>query len=594
MKDTSSGARHQKKIIHYLVPYTLRMFAGFIIKFLGTIMDLLLPWILAHIIDDVIPEKDIRRVMAWGGAMALCSVFAIIGNVVANTMASQVARNVARKLRYDLFARICSLSNAQVDAYSIPTLISRMTIDTYNVQQMLGMMQRIGVRAPILLIGGIIVTVSLDPVLTMVLIGTLPFIISLVFLVSKKGVPLFLKAQETMDVVIRKVRESVAGIHVIKALSKDDYEKNAFYRANMEAMQAEKKAGSTMAVINPAMNLFLDIGLAGIVLLGASRINEGLTEVGKMIAFLTYFTIILNALLTITRIMTVYTKAVASGRRIQEILNLEGEIDPFLPREERQKTGKGQKKESSSHVEFSHVSFSYTGRENHISDISFALKQGESLGIIGSTGSGKSTLASLLMGFYPVREGEIRINGRNINTYEKGELREMFGAVFQNDVLFADSIVENIRLGRDIEYADIESAAVCAMAEGFISEKEGGFDAWLSIHGSNLSGGQKQRLLISRALAGKPEILILDDSSSALDYRTEALLRKAVETHYKNTTKVIMAQRVSAVMSLDHILVLEDGEMAGYGTHEELLKSCPVYQEISRIQLGGGADERQS
>lgn len=575
-----------KKVFQYLKPYMFRMVVGFAIKFLGTIMDLLLPWILAYMIDDIIPLKDMGKIIYWGFVMLVCSFFAIAGNILANVMASRVARNTTVKIRYDLFVKITHLSSFQVDTYSVPTLISRMTTDTYNVHQMLGMMQRIGVRAPILLIGGIMVTFTLDPVLTLVLIATLPFIIGVVTFVSKKGIPLYALLQIKMDEMVRKVRELVSGIRVVKALSKTEYEKEKFGEINLSIVQTERKAGNTMAVINPTMNLFLNIGLVFVILVGAYRVNSGLTAVGKIVAFLTYFTIILNAMLTITRIFTVYSKAIASANRIREILDCE----EALTVEKSLEIFPGHTG-NEYHVEFNRISFSYNKNENNISEISFQLKQGESLGIIGSTGSGKSTIIQLLMRLYDVDSGQILINGRDVKFIEKDELSQMFGVTFQNDVLFKDTIMENIRLGRDLTDEQVRRAAELALANEFIEEKADGYQADLSIKGANLSGGQKQRILIARALAGNPEILILDDSSSALDYRTDMLLRRAIETYMKKTTKIIIAQRVSSVMSLDHILVLEDGEMIGYGTHDELMTNCELYQEISRMQMGGEAHE---
>ncbi len=582
-----------KMLIQYLKPYMMRMSLGFLIKFIGTIMDLLIPWVLAHIIDDIIPLNDIKQVLLQAALMLFFAFCAVAGSVIANTMAARVSRDITRTIRHDLFKKICYLSSAQVDAYSVPTLISRMTTDTYHVHHMLGMMQRIGVRAPILLIGGILTTLSLDLPLTLVLIFTMPFIAAVVVYVSKKAVPLYAQLQKKADVMVRKVREVIGGIRVIKALSKEDFEQNRFTEINKDVIQSEKKAGNTMAVANPTVSLLFNIGLVLIIIVGAYRVNAGLTEVGKIIAFLTYFTIILNALLTLNKIFTVYSKAIASANRIQEILNTEEDL--VVESLEEAESAKKEESPAEYHIEFNQVSFKYnkTGKEgegedqNNIKAIDFRIKRGQSLGIIGSTGAGKTTIVNLLMRFYDISEGEIKIEGRNIKTIDKGELSRMFGVTFQNDILFEDTIYENIRLGRALSEEAISEAAEYALAKEFIEDRGNSFSEGLSIKGANLSGGQKQRVLISRALAGKPEILILDDSSSALDYKTDAMLRRALNVHFANTTKIVIAQRVSSVMSLDQILVIEDGEQIGYGSHEELMQSCEAYQEISRMQMGG-------
>jgi ATP-binding cassette subfamily B protein len=377
--------------------------------------------------------------------------------------------------------------------------------------------------------------------------------------------------------MVRVVRENAAGIRVIKALSKTEDEKRHFDSVNKQLIQSEKKASMTMASISPAMNLLLNMGLTLVVLVGAMRVNGGLGEVGEIVAFTSYFTIILNAMMTITRIFTMYSKASASANRIGEVLSTP---------EEMTAQPETQVVSQDDHIVFDHVSFSYGKKEDNLTDIDFSIKRGETLGIIGPTGAGKSTIAQLLLRFYDVDKGEIRIGGRNIREFDPGALREKFGVVFQNDVLFEDTIAENIRLGRKIEKESLEKAAKYAQAADFIAEREG-YGSELAIKGANLSGGQKQRVLIARALAGDPEILILDDSSSALDYKTDASLRNDIRTHYSHTTTILIAQRVSTVMRCDHIMVLDDGKMVGYGTHAELMESCELYKEIERIQMGG-------
>lgn len=566
-----------KKVIRfYLRPYYGRMTIGFIIKFVGTIMDLCLPWILAYMIDTVIPRGAKDRIYLWGLVMLVCSVLAFTLNVLANRMASKVARDTTEAVRHDLFEKIMWLSNARTDAFTKPSLISRLTTDTYNVHQMLGRVQRLGVRAPILVIGGVLVTLTLDPVLTLVLVSVMPLTAFITYYFSKKSIPMYSALQEAVDRFVRLIREDIAGIRVIKALSKTAYEKERYDALNRKVVAKEKRAGITMAVVNPSMNLFLNLGLVLVVLVGALRVNRGLSEVGKILAFLTYFTIILNAMMNISKMFVIISKAVASADRIMEIID--------VPRELLVETCGRQLREGA-YIRFEDVTFSYNKTTPNLSNISFSLQKGKTLGIIGATGAGKSTLAALLMRFYDADSGAIYIEGKDIRSIPVEALRTKFGVVFQNDTLFDASITENVRLGRELTDADIREAVTHAKAKEFVEEAGRGYEDHVNIRGANLSGGQKQRILIARALAARPDILILDDSSSALDYKTDAALRRALSEHYADTTKIIIAQRVSSIMHADSIMVLDEGQMIGYGVHEELLEKCAVYREIRDSQM---------
>lgn len=568
-----------KKILtYYLAPYYRRMAFGFFIKFAGTILDLLLPWTLAHMIDFVIPTGHRDRIFLWGGFMVLCSILAAYLNITANRMASRVASDTIYTVREDLFAKVMYLSHEDTDRLTRPSLISRLTSDTYYVHQMLARIQRLGVRAPILLIGGVIMTMVLDPVLACVLLATMPPLALVVVFVSKKGIPLFSSLQAKVDGFVRLVREDIAGIRVIKALSKENYERERFDKINREVVEAERKATMTTAVSNPAMNIFLNLGLVGVIIVGAYRVNAGTSEVGKILAFMTYFTIILNAMMSISRMFVMISKAAACAGRIVQVLDTQDERETgILP-----ECGHGIR---DSHIEFDHVSFSYHKTQDSITDISFSLKQGETLGIIGSTGSGKTTVINLLMGFYPSYRGKICIHGQDIQTMDSRQLRHRFGVVFQNDMIFEDTIFENINMGRGLSNNQTQKALHYARAGEFVAEK-GGLNERLDIRGANLSGGQKQRILIARALAARPEILILDDSSSALDYKTDAALRQELKNHFQDTTCIVIAQRVSSVMNADHILVLEEGKEIGYGNHDYLMEHCMVYREIAGSQMG--------
>ena len=573
----------QKILTYYLKPYYFRMSVGFIIKFVGSIMDLCLPWILAYMIDTIIPIKDKGQIYLWGLMMIVCSFLAVSFNVIANRMASKVARDTTEHIRNDLFEKVMYLSDSYMDTYTKPSIMSRLTTDTYNVHQMIGRIQRLGVRAPILLIGGIIVTLTLDPVLACVLIITLPFLAWIMIKVSRRSIPMYTKLQQSIDRFVRIVREDISGIRVIKALSKEDYERNRFESINNEVVGEEQKAGMVMAVIDPSVSVIMNLALVGVLIVGAFRVNSGLSEVGKILAFMTYFTIILNAMISISKMFVILSKAIASANRIDTILELEDDMEVV----EALKTYEDKQKY---HVVFENVSFAYNkGEEDDLKDISFEVKQGETLGILGGTGAGKSTIVNLLLRFYDVKQGRILINGRDIKSIPLQELRSKFGVAFQNDMIFEDTILENVNLGRDLSEEEIEEALLYARAKEFVDQKTNNLEEALDIKGANLSGGQKQRILIARALAAHPEILILDDSSSALDYQTDAMLRQELSMHFKKTTKIIVAQRVSSVMQADHIIVLEEGRMIGYGRHEQLLAQCESYRQISASQMGGVA-----
>jgi len=544
-------------------------------KLFGTILELFIPYILAHIIDDITPLRDMRQVIMWGIIMFLCAFFAMSANIFANRTAAAVARDATRMIRHDLFEKILYLSNRQVDDMTIPSLISRMTSDTYIIHRMIGMIQRLGIRAPIMILGGLVVTTTLDPALAAVLAAVIPFLGIVVFTISKKGLPMFKELQESMDEMVRVVRENASGIRVIKALSKTDYESARFDYVNKNVVKKENRANMTMALNSPVMNILLNAGLVAVIILGAYRVNMGLSAVGKIMAFLTYFTMILQAVMGINRIITHSSRAIASANRLSEVLEAESEIIPMEIPDSK----------SDYHVEFKNVSFSYEQVEDNLSDISFELKKGQTLGIIGPTGAGKSTIAALLMRLYDIDKGNILIDGKDIRSMDIKELRSRFGVVFQNDAVFKNTIGGNIKLNRAIKEEDAVMAAKSAQAYDYIMEA-GGFLHDIEARGTNLSGGQKQRLLISRALAGNPDILILDDSSSALDYRTDMELRKAIHENYADSTTIIIAQRVSSVRNCDMILVIDEGKTVGYGTHEELISNNELYIEIHNLQVG--------
>ena len=567
-----------KRIMEFIRPLYRRIAWGLFIKFLGTISELFLPWILSYMIDDVIPLKRMDLILAWGGAMLGASVVCIAGNVVANRNAAAVARDSTRAIRHALYEKITYLSDAQIDAIGVPSLVSRLSTDTYNLHHMVGVVQRMGVRAPILVIGGILMTLTLDVPMTLVLAATVPLIGILVTMVSKKGAHIFRELQNAIDGLVRVIRENITGARVIKVLSMNDYEIGRFAQQNREVSSREVHANVVMGMGRPIMNTLLYIGQAAVICEGASRVHSGAAEPGSIVAFLSYFTIIANAMMGVTRLFVVLTRSAASANRVSEILELPEDLTvQALPAPEK----------SEYHIEFRDVSFSYSKRRPTIEHVSFALRRGESLGLIGATGSGKTTIIKLLMRFYDVDEGQILIDGHDVRTIEPEVLHTMFGVAFQNDNVFSDTMRENILLGRKLSDEDINRAIRDAQAAGYISELPNGLDEHLNTQGANLSGGQRQRLLIARALAGKPDVLVLDDSSSALDYRTDANLRRALSKGYSDATSILVASRVSSIAHCTQILVLDEGKIIGQGTHEQLLATCREYQEIARTQMGG-------
>ena len=567
-----------KWIFEYLKPLTKRIAVGISIKTVGTLAELMIPFLLSYILEHVIVTNEVKGIVFFGVIMALCAVVAAAGNVIANRMAAKTTMMFSTQMRKELFSKTLCLSPRSTDRFTIPSLESRITSDTYNVQNFIGMMQRMGIRAPILLLGGTLITMLMDVKLALVMLATLPLIFIVVYSISRLGVPLYTKVQQSVDGMVRVVREDAQGIRVIKALSKVDYENDRYDKANLTLKRNETKAGTIMGIVNPVMTLLMNLGIVAVVLASAYFVDKKTSSSTTVIAFMQYFTLISMAMMSLSRMFVMYTKCAASAKRISLVMEEKNELSLF------EDDGKG---DENIHISFENVSFSYLGKKDNLKNISFSLKKGESLGIIGPTGSGKSTVLRLLMRFYDANSGKIRINGRDVRSYKKEELAAMFGVVFQNDFIYADTIEENIRFGRDISGEDISEAAKIAQAHDFISSFPEGYGHGVSTGGTNLSGGQRQRLLISRAIAAKPEILILDDSSSALDYKTDANLRGALRGALPSSTVITVAQRVSSVKNCELILVIEDGEIIGSGRHEELLLSCPEYKEISDSQMGG-------
>ena len=578
----------------YLRKHRFRLAGVMAIKLTGTVVELLIPYVMEHLIDHVVPTKQLVSVLLWGCAMILLALTVRFLNINANRLSVKTAKEGAWEIRRDLFHSAMYLSGSQMDEVGLPSLISRMTSDSYNVQSFMQSMQTIGIRAPIMLLGGIGITLVMDTGLSMILCIMAPVMIALVIFISLKGIPLYDQVQRGMDGIVRVMRENITGIRVVKALSRENHEIERFSGANAETARRDIKAGMVMALPGPLVTLLLNVvGLTLVVLVGARRVNEGLTEPGVILAFLTYFNMILMGVMGLNRIFMMMSKANASARRIAEVVGA-GDLLLPLPETEAARTDRA------GYVVFDHVSFSYDSeaqdtraedfagsvRQKCLEEIDFEIPRGGSLGIIGATGSGKTSIINLLMRFYDPQEGHVFVDRRDVRSYSREDLRRKFSVVFQNDMVFADTIRENITFGREMTEEAVRLAARDAMAREFVENYEDGYDHRAVIHGANFSGGQKQRLLIARALYGKPDILVLDDSSSALDYRTDAQLRKAIRENHAPLATIVIAQRVSSIMSLDQVIVLEEGRMIGRGTHEELLRDCPVYREIHETQMG--------
>lgn len=523
----------------------------------------------------------------WGVIMVLCSFGAWLLNTIANRMASRTASLAIRSIRQDLFTRSLTLSARQIDNLGVSSLESRLTSDTYIVHRLLSATLRMGIRSIMLFLGGVIFCLILSPRLSLVLLALVIPLVLVVRTVFRKAVPLFRRVQQKIDDMVQVIRENIRGIKVSKALDKTEYEQGRFAVANEEVQTAEIEAIDQIAKMSPSVNLILFSGVALVLIYGARLVNDGLIQTGTVMAFLSYFIQITNSLMAMNRMVNVYNRAVASEKRIAEVLALPTDANQVVAADQIQRLPDPDPQVPE--VEFRNVSFSYLGQRADLNQISFQLFPGETLGIMGATGSGKSTVIRLLLRQYELTSGEILVRGIDLRRIPPAQLRGLFGCVFQNDFLFAGSIAENIDFGRGLDEDRISRAGEIAQAADFIADKEGlAFE--LAAKGVNLSGGQKQRLLLSRAFAGTPEILILDDASSALDFRTDQKLRAALRLHFPRTTQIIIAQRISSIRQADRIMFLDKGSLLALGTHDELLASCPPYREIAELQMGSAAE----
>lgn len=563
-------------LLKYFKHHKLRLLITTIIKIIGTLCELAVPYILSYVLDDVIPDikgHNIIPIIKYGALMCLFAFLFLILNITANRMASKTTSLIIEKERNKLYEATMNLKLKDLDNITLPSLVSRISSDTYNLNQALNTIQRLGIRSPFIFIGGIIICSILSVKLTIVFYIIAPIVTIIIYFISKIGIRLFTKIQSSNDNLVRVVRENITGARVIKALAKEEYERNRYNRLNSDVFKYEIKTGYTMAILNPLVNYILNLGLTFSILYGAYQVNDGELQVGKIIAFISYFTIISGAMVSISRIFDTASRGYASAARMQYVTNIDSSRTTYdMPG-------------SLEYIKFENVSFSYNqNNEYAIKNISFTLSEGESLGILGSTGSGKSTILNLLMGFYENYEGEIYINYKNIKSQTLKEITESFSSVLQSDILFNDTIRENIKFNKEIKDDEINNILKDVDAYGFVNSYSDKLDHVISPKGNDLSGGQKQRLLIARALINRAPILLLDDSSSALDYKTDAYIRLNLKKY--SLTSIVVAQRVSSILGSTKILVIDDGKLLGYGTHDELINSCDAYRFIYDIQMG--------
>jgi ATP-binding cassette subfamily B multidrug efflux pump len=568
------------RLFKYLKPYTIPVLAVFAVVFLQCMSDLYLPTLMSDIVNKGITNGDIGFILNTGLVMLLVALGGSVCAVAASYLGSHAAMGMGALLRDDIFGHVSRFSLHEFDKLGTPSLVTRTTNDVTQVQMVVLMMMRMMISAPIMMIGGIIMAVSKDAGLSWVIVAVIPALAAVIITVAVKGFPLFRAIQKKIDRINLVLREELTGIRVIRAFNRVEDEKKRFDAANLDLMTVSIQVNRMFAVLIPVMMFVMNFTTIAIIWFGSVRIDRGTSNVGNMMAFLQYAMQILFSLLMASFMFIMLPRAQASALRINEVLDTVPEIeDP--------KAARSPEIGEKGYVEFKHVSFSYHGAEiPALNDVSFSARPGEVTAVIGSTGSGKSTLISLIPRFYDVDSGSILIDGVDIREMTQEELRSKIGFVPQKAVLFSGTVSENILYGNgDASEAQVVEAAETAQATEFISEMKEGFDSVIAQGGTNVSGGQKQRLSIARALVRKPEIYLFDDSFSALDFKTDARLRAALRAKTADATVLIVGQRVATVMDADRIIVLDEGKIAGMGTHHELYATCEVYKEIVASQL---------
>ena len=569
-----------KRLLVYLKDYKKESILGPLFKLLEASFELIVPLVVASMIDVGIAGDDKSYIIKMCLIMAALGLIGLICSVTAQFFAAKAAVGFATRLRHGLFAHIQSLSFSQMDREGTSTLITRMTSDINQVQSGVNLVLRLFLRSPFIVFGAMIMAFTVDVKAALVFVVVIPVLSVIVFGIMLISIPLFKKVQARLDQVLGITRENLSGVRVIRAFGEEEHEIQKFDEGTDALKHMQMVAARFSALMNPLTYVVVNGGLIVLIYVGAVRVETGLLTSGQVVALVNYMSQILVELVKLANLIITVTKAVSCGNRIQSILEIPAGMEQgfVTDKEENGEIGT---------VKFEHVSLRYyEGGEEALADIHFKANKGDVIGVIGGTGSGKSSLVNLIPRFYDVEKGSVKVDGRDVREYSLGELRDKIGMVLQKAVLFHGTIRDNLKWGNE-EASDDElwEALRIAQAEEFVLKKEKQLDEMIEQEGRNLSGGQKQRLSIARALVKKPEILILDDSASALDYATDAALRKALKEMPGETTVFIVSQRASSLMHADTIIVLDDGDVAGMGTHEELLKNCEVYQEIYYSQF---------
>lgn len=571
-----------RKLSRFLKPYTKLLVIGPMFKLFEAILELLLPYFMSKVIDIGVARGDEKYILTMGGIMLLTAIVGICCALACQYSASLVSQGVGTDIRNEMFKHIGTFSNAEIDHFGTSSLINRITGDVNQVQLAVAMLIRLVIRAPFLCIGGLVMAFIIDIKLSIIILIVLPIFVLILILTMIKTVPLYKAVQKSIDRIGLVLRENLSGVRVIRAFARTDYEKERFADRNKEYADHAIKVGKISALLNPLTNLVLNFAIAAIIWFGGIRVNRGSMTTGEVIALIGYVIQILAALIVISNLVVIFTKAFASAARVSEVLETQSTITENM--ESANLSDMSMKDDYI--VEFKDVAMSYDKSDNFdIENINFKVKRGDTIGIIGGTGSGKSTIVNLILRMYDVQKGSVIVENKDVREYSLHELRGKIGLVPQKSVLFTGTISENIRWGKeDATMEEIKLAADIAQASEFIERLPEGYNSKIYRGGTNVSGGQRQRLTIARAMVRKPDILILDDSFNALDYVTDANLRKALKLQTNAMTTFIVTQRASTIKSADQIIVLNDGEIAEIGTHEELLDTCEVYREICQSQ----------
>lgn len=568
-------------LVSFLKPYKKECILGPIFKLLEAGLELLLPTLMAIVINQGVNRHDSAYVLKMGGLMFLMSILGFGSSMICQFYAARASQGFGTTLRNAMFQHISSLSYAEIDRFGTATLTTRLTNDVNQLQLAVAMLIRLVIRAPFICIGAILMAMILDFRLSLILLAATPIFAIILYLIISKTSPLYQKYQQKIDAITMVLRENLSGVRIIRAFAKKGMEQRRFDASNDDLTSTAIQAGKISALLNPLTSFVMNAAILAILWTGAIHINAGRLSQGEIIAFVNYITQILLALIVVSNLVILFTKAYASACRVQEVLAVKTSISengasiPHRP------------EENAPLIQFRNVSFSYHATADQaLSQVSVDIQRGETVGIIGSTGSGKSTFVNLISRFYDVSAGQILIDGIDVKEYPLHKLREKIGVVPQKAVLFSGTIAENIRWGKqDASDEEVIAAAKMAQAHEFISKLPDGYQTRVSRGGQNFSGGQKQRLTIARAVVAHPQILILDDSASALDFVTDAALRQSIRQSSRDAAVLLVSQRVSTIRQADRLIVFEDGCIAGTGAHDELIHTCDVYREIYFSQV---------